>query len=226
MNDVSKMFSQNRDSGDETTRTPPRAHVVPPEKSRTALRAEDRTMKDSPTPEALLELQRRAVLTDAPGNGEKIAANAPGWKENNPKDAFGVLKGSITSYCYLPVLMEMAVGMAEGGFKYGAHNYLVAAPRSSVYTDAALRHIFAFVGGEDLDPDSGVGLHHIAKAMTSLHVLRAAIINEHWIDDRPPAAPKGWLDSLNTKMEALAKKFPEPVARYLANGKRGPGKIL
>jgi len=80
--------------------------------------------------------------------------------------------------------------------------------------------------GEDTDPDSGAELHHITKAIASLSVLRAAMINGTWIDDRPPPAPAGFLQSLNDKMVMLAAKFPDPVARYLANGKRGPGRAI
>lgn len=171
----------------------------------------------------------------APGIA-KHAEQAPGWKDNNPKDAFGVLKASITSYLYLPVLFEMSIGMAAGGFKYGAHNFLVVPPRSSVYTDAAMRHIGAYLGGEDFDPEAGPGVtvHHLTAAMDSLHVLRAAQIGGGpagdgvggWIDDRPPPFPKGFMAQCNASMVALSKFVPEPVARYLAGGKRGPGKIL
>lgn len=150
------------------------------------------------------------------------------WKDNNPKDGCGVLKASITSYLFMPVLFEQSIGMAAGGFKYGAHNFLVVPPRASVYTDAALRHIGAFVGGEDLDPEAGPGVdvHHLTAAMNSLHVLRSAIINGLWTDDRPPPMPPEFITNLNESMKALALNNPDPVARYLANGERGPGRIL
>lgn len=150
----------------------------------------------------------------------------PHFKENNPKDAFGILKASM-SWLPMEVVMELALAMAEGGFKYGAHNYLVAEPRASVYVDAVARHVFQFwTLGEDIDEESGAELHHLSKGIASLAVLRAAQIHGKWIDDRPPPAPKGFLQSLNDKMVMLSKKFPNPVARYLANGKRGPGRIL
>jgi len=63
-------------------------------------------------------------------------------------------------------------------------------------------------------------------AIASLTVLRAAMINGTWIDDRPPPAPAGFLQSLGEQMKMLAERFPDPVARYLANGRRGPGRIL
>lgn len=154
------------------------------------------------------------------------AAPEEGTKENNPKDAFGVLKASM-SWVPQAVIMELALAMAEGGFKYGGSNYLVAAPRASVYVDGAHRHLFQFwTLCEDFDAESGADLHHVTKAIASLTVLRAAQINGTWIDDRPPPAPADFLTTLNAKMVELANKFPNPVARYLANGKRGPGRIL
>ncbi|WP_354095758.1 dATP/dGTP diphosphohydrolase domain-containing protein [Bradyrhizobium sp. RT10b] len=146
-------------------------------------------------------------------------------KPGNPKDAFGILKASLT-YVSFPVLMETAIGMAEGGFKYGAHNYRVRGVRASVYVDATIRHVFDFWEGEDVDEESGAKLSHVTKAIASLTVLRDSMIRGNWIDDRPPPSPKGWLKKISAEMVRLSEKFPQPVARYLANGKRGPGRIL
>ncbi|NEW96660.1 dATP/dGTP diphosphohydrolase domain-containing protein [Rhodopseudomonas sp. BR0G17] len=147
-------------------------------------------------------------------------------KANNPKDAFGTLKACL-SWVPAEVIFELALAFAEGGFKYGGHNYLVAEPRGSVYVDACNRHLFQFWNlGEETDAESGADLHHVTKAIASLAVLRAAQIHGRWIDDRPPRAPAGFLADLNAKMGRLAAAHPEPVARYLAGGKRGAGRIL
>jgi hypothetical protein len=164
---------------------------------------------------ALAELEARAAGV----------ASAPEVKANNPKDGFGILKASL-SWVSMPVVMEMAVGMAEGGYKYGGHNYRVCAPRASVYVDGAIRHIVDWWEGEDNDSDAQIEINNISKAITSLCVLRDAMIQGNYIDDRPPPSPKGWLKALGEKMKTLAAKNPEPVARYLAGGKRGPGRIL
>ncbi|MET3995852.1 hypothetical protein ABID65_007524 [Bradyrhizobium sp. S3.9.2] len=163
------------------------------------------------THEAAIELPEHDATTDT--------------KPTNPKDAFGVLKASL-SFVSLPVLMETAVAMAEGGFKYGAHNYRVRGVCASVYVDATIRHVFDFWEGMDIDEESGAHLSHITKAIASLTVLRDSMIRGNWIDDRPPPSPKGWLKKISAEMVRLAEKFPQPVARYLANGKRGPGRIL
>lgn len=168
--------------------------------------------------EALAELEARA--------NSVAPASADGVKANNPKDAFGTLKACL-SWLPMEVVFEVALALAEGGFKYGGHNYLVAEPRASVYVDAADRHQFQFWNlGEEVDTESKAGLHHISKAIASLMVLRAAQIHGRWIDDRPPRAPADFLEGLNAKMKLLAEAFPDPVARYLADGQRGPGRII
>lgn len=150
------------------------------------------------------------------------------WKDNNPKDAFGALKVDYTTYLWMPVLYEMSIGMAGGAFKYGAHNYLAIAPSAMTYVGATKRHLDAFVGGEMFDPNAGVGikLTHVIAAMNSLHVLAAAIINGKWIDDRPPAMPAGFIDNLHEQMVTLKRNNPDPVARYLSDDRRGPGRLL
>lgn len=104
-------------------------------------------------------------------------------KLSNPKDVVGTRKVSMSVLPSGPV-MEAAVGMMEGAAKYGRHNYRVAGVRSSVYYDAAMRHLMAWWEGEDTDPDSG--LSHVTKAITTLIVLRDAQINSMVTDDRPP----------------------------------------
>lgn len=116
------------------------------------------------------------------------------------------------SYVSMPVLGELAVAMQEGGAKYGGFNYRVIGVKASVYFDATFRHIAAWFEGEDIDPASGV--NHITKAIASLVVLRDAMIQGNWVDDRPPQTKSGWVEELNKTVEELAVKYPNPVARY------------
>ena len=132
-------------------------------------------------------------------------------KETNPKDAFGVKKVSL-SYVPTPVLLEMALGMQDGGGKYGRHNYRVIGVNGSVYYDAAIRHLMAWWEGEDIDADSG--LSHITKAMTSLAVLRDAMIHGKFNDDRPPRSPDGWVGDLNKMAAEIVDRYPNHLAPY------------
>ena len=84
------------------------------------------------------------------------------------------------------VMAEIGVAMLEGAAKYGRHNYRAVGVQSSVYYDATMRHLMAWWEGEDTDPDSGMS--HITKAITSLVVLRDAMIQGKLSDDRPPCS--------------------------------------
>lgn len=107
--------------------------------------------------------------------------------------------------------MELGVAMQEGACKYGRHNYRVIGVRGSVYYDATMRHMMSWWEGEDIDPDSG--LSHVTKAIASLVVLRDAMMQKQFTDDRPPKS-QAWLPVLNKQSEALHTKYPEPVLPY------------
>lgn len=133
-------------------------------------------------------------------------------KETNPKDAVGIKKVPM-SCVSMPVVMEMALGMMEGARKYGRHNYRVAGVRASVYYDAAMRHLAAWWEGQDIDPDSG--LSHIAKAMSCLHVLRDAMLNDMWTDDRPPKFKnQEWVAEMNKKAAEIIEKYPDAIPPF------------
>jgi len=121
-------------------------------------------------------------------------------KPTNPKDGIGSRKAPLSVLSFR-VLFEMALGMLEGAIKYRRHNYRVYGVRASVYVDAAFRHLAAFWEGEDIDPKSRI--HHISKAMSSLHVLRDAMMCGKWEDDRPPKSDAHWLDEMNVHAAKL-----------------------
>lgn len=139
------------------------------------------------------------------GNGEK---------PTNPKDACGIKKAPL-SVVPMPVIYEAGLGMLEGALKYGRHNYRVVGVRASVYFDATLRHLAAWWEGEDLDPESTAGLHHVSKAICSLIVLRDAMIQGKLTDDRPPRSAEGWMDGYNETAGELVEARPNPVPAYI-----------
>lgn len=132
-------------------------------------------------------------------------------KPSNPKDAIGIMKVPF-SCVPVPVLAEVALGMYEGARKYGRHNYRVIGVRGSVYYDATLRHVTAWWEGEDLDPDSGI--NHISKAIASLVVLRDAMMQNKFVDDRPPCTGGSWQESINSQVKVLAERRPNAVEAY------------
>lgn len=135
-------------------------------------------------------------------------------KDTNPKDAVGTRKWR--QYCTVPItiIWELGVGMLEGARKYGRHNYRVAGVRASVYIDAAKGHIDCWWEGEDTDPDSG--LSHVTKAMSSLAVLRDAMIHNKMVDDRPPRTNVAKMrDELQRIVEEIIDRTPDPLPPYL-----------
>tara|TARA_R110000850_G_scaffold6589_3_gene25430 strand:- start:5436 stop:6215 length:780 start_codon:yes stop_codon:yes gene_type:complete len=128
-------------------------------------------------------------------------------KDTNPKDAIGTAKWRQFMVVPRQVLWEVGVGMLEGALKYGRHNYRGAGVRASVYCDAALGHIEQFIEGEDIDEDSG--LSHITKAICSLVVLRDAMMNDFYTDDRPPK-----IKDVQALRERLGLMVEQNFARY------------
>lgn len=133
-------------------------------------------------------------------------------KSTNPKDAVGTKKAPISTIS-APVILEVGLAMLEGARKYGRHNYRPAGVRGSVYYDAVFRHLASWWEGEDTDPDSG--LSHITKAIAGLVVLRDSMIQENWVDDRPPVSPEGWMQKYNKLAEDIIEKYPDPVPAFI-----------
>lgn len=150
------------------------------------------------------------------GEGEiKVDKNVTeGTKETNPKDAVGIKKWRQYSTVPMTVIWELGVAMLEGSRKYGRHNYRVSGVRGSVYVDAAKGHIDTWWEGEDIDPDSG--LSHITKAIASLVVLRDAMIQDKFVDDRPPKTDMNKLRAdLQGVVENIFERYPDAVDAYL-----------
>lgn len=135
-------------------------------------------------------------------------------KPTNPKDAIGINKAPMST---VPanVMMEVGVALLEGAAKYGRHNYRIAGIRYSVYYDALMRHAMAWWEGEDLDPDSG--LSHITKAISTLVVLRDAMLNDMATDDRPPST-KRFVEALNQKAAGILTKHKDKAPRHYTIG--------
>lgn len=130
-------------------------------------------------------------------------------KPSNPKDVVGIRKVSL-SVVPTPVIWEIALGMQEGALKYGRHNYRAIGVRGSVYYDATQRHLTDWWEGQDIDPQSQ--LNHITKALSSLTVLRDAMIRDMWEDDRPPATDPQFLQDLNDRAAALIDQYADKKA--------------
>lgn len=133
------------------------------------------------------------------------AADTAVTKPTNPKDLAAFGKRIAFSVIPFRVLAGLALALAEGAWKYGRHNYRPAGVRAMTYVDATLRHLFAYVEGQDIDPASG--FHHVDKAIASLVVLRDGLYQGNVTDDRPPAIEGDFIAEANAQYEALAVKM-------------------
>lgn len=78
-------------------------------------------------------------------------------------------------------LTKLADVLTFGAKKYEEHNWRKGIAYSRL-TAAALRHITAFMDGEDLDPETG--LPHVAHAMCCMMFLVWMMENRSDMDDR------------------------------------------
>jgi len=135
-------------------------------------------------------------------------------KPSNPKDKFGVRKWRQITCVPFTVLWELGAAMMEGARKYGRHNYRVIGVRASVYVDAAMGHIMQWWEGEDVDPESGIS--HLTKAIASLVVLRDAMIQNQFNDDRPPGIGVNTVrDDLQKTVDSLWIRIPEECTPFI-----------
>lgn len=81
-----------------------------------------------------------------------------------------------------PIAMtEIAKVMTFGATKYGANNWREGIAWTRV-VGAVLRHIFAWLGGQDLDPETGIS--HLAHASCGLMFLLEYETTQKNKDDR------------------------------------------
>ena len=116
--------------------------------------------------------------------------------DSNPKTQYGIAKPGLSS---VPPLALLAIGqvMANGSAKYGSMNWRDKPVSSSVYYDAAMRHLMAWWDGQDRDPESG--LLHLAHAAANLCILLDADSGFWLRDNRPQFGYTSTFISDNTK---------------------------
>lgn len=104
------------------------------------------------------------------------------YPDNNPKSAFGIAKDPL--HLIPPeALIRESYAFKQGAAKYGAYNWRGNSVAASVYYAAALRHLFQWWEGQDIDPESGA--HHLGHARACLAILLDAAKWDKLVDDRP-----------------------------------------
>lgn len=112
-----------------------------------------------------------------------------GYPDDNPKTLYGEQKPKISDTPTIGI-REMGRVFSMGAAKYGRFNWRDHAVSSSVYYDAAWRHLSAWFNGEDLDPESG--LPHLAHVMACCNILMDAG-DKGMLNDNRTATGKGTL---------------------------------
>lgn len=99
----------------------------------------------------------------------------------NPKDACGAKKAPLTLVPFVAIV-KCSLVMALGALKYGKMNWRKNKVKETVYIEAAMRHMYAAMDGEDVDSESGQS--HYAHAMACMAILLDAKATGNLVDDR------------------------------------------
>jgi hypothetical protein len=104
-------------------------------------------------------------------------------KPTNPKDVMATTKVPL-ALCSPVAKAYWAVAQYLGAKKYGSWNWRAAGVLSSVYVNAAHRHLDAWWSGEEYDEE---GTHNLGAVMACIGILLDARTAGKLVDDRPPS---------------------------------------
>lgn len=102
----------------------------------------------------------------------------------NPKDLIGIKKVRL-GLVPPSSLVYQALAMENGADKYGPYNWRDNKVQATIYVDAALRHLLAWLDGEEIAADSGKP--HLGHALACLGIIVDAKETGNLVDDRPKA---------------------------------------
>lgn len=147
----------------------------------------------------------------------------------NPKDLVGSKKAPLHLVPPAAVI-GMADGLSVGGIKYGPGNWRAQPIENMTYVAASIRHLFAYMDGQDYSEDSaevvGHPVHHIDHALAGLGILRDAIASGTVIDTRllpgPAAAILREMDhsvKATPAVETLDEAGSKPLAVFIRGAK-------
>lgn len=131
----------------------------------------------------------------------------------NPKDLVGAKKAPLR---LVPpaAIIGMADGLSVGAVKYGAFNWRQQPIENVTYVEAAIRHLFAYLDGEEFSDDSeqyvGHPVHHIDHALAGLGILRDALASGELVEARGPSGPAAsLLRAMDRSVSPAAAPAPE-----------------
>lgn len=105
------------------------------------------------------------------------------YPDGNPKTLMGAKKPDL-SVVPPSSLLHLATAMMNGAEKYGAYNWRDAPVSSRTYVAAAMRHLLAYLDGEEVSADTGT-VHHLAHVMACCAIVLDAKGLGTLLDNRP-----------------------------------------
>ncbi len=131
------------------------------------------------------------------------------YPDGNPKTAAGAAKPKTSAIPPLAI-MRLGQAMEDGRRKYGLTNWRGEKVSSSVYFDAAMRHLLAWWDGEDRALDSGVD--HLAHVMACCAILIDADSMAGWLNDDRPAVKGAFAREVRKAEQGIRDLSEKPPA--------------
>jgi hypothetical protein len=94
----------------------------------------------------------------------------------------------------------------HGADKYGVRNWRIDEITASTYEGAMMRHLFAWISGEDTDPDSG--MPHLTHLRACCAVVLDAQMHGKLIDDRGRAESKSVVNAAAARQAQADEVYP------------------
>jgi hypothetical protein len=179
------------------------------------------------------KVSQKSKLILSKNSTVKSLLNFTNTKPTNPKDFVGASK---IPFHLIPntALVHLALAMLDGACKYGRSNYRAIGVRSSIYFDAAKRHLTAWFEGGEYPNDSEV--HHLGHALACIAIILDAKAKGNLTDDR--CYPGGYSELVKEqtkKVEKIKKMYLDrnPVHytleyfnEQIQQAKRGSGRTI
>lgn len=123
-------------------------------------------------------------------NGLEAAAVNSGTEPPivDPKQGFADKKLGVQ---WVPpaLIISAARAFTEGRMKYGPFKWREARSEAMTYVGAIMRHLLAYIDGEDIDPESPTGKRHLDGIVASLGILLDVTDMGLLVDNRPKKGP-------------------------------------
>lgn len=145
---------------------------------------DDYLYEDLPGPEMMFAMDDAGDMQLVP------VETSPNTGQPNPKDTAGSAKPRM-GLVPVAAMEPLARVMELGARKYGPYNWREAPIKNMIYANAALRHLYAWIGGQSVDPESGQShLAHVASCMMIVldaEAHGACIEDRNWLEVKKDA---------------------------------------